>query len=1053
MIADVHADAIATFWDDGSLQLGSKADIPDVGTRYDADKVWFHIDNDSYVAQLPAGYEFVAPAGAAVWMIPETQAPGQLWAGFSTESVPAGTLDNDDTTLTLVDVEGPGDVEVWQGGALGQQVRRLWSSDEDVKSFTLGRVHMHANWAFTAPGSYDLTVRAGAAVGAAPVSDTATYTFIVGDAPVQVATTTSVSASATTLTAGDSVTLTANVVPASVSGYLEFRDNGNVIGHAPVVAGSASMVTTPAVGSHSMTARFVPAVSNLAATSTSDPVTVQVTDPSGVPFTVELDKASYVGGETMTATMKGFTLSEGQNVTWSIRGTGGGSGIAFSGLGPDAATGTAVYRVEASDNTREIRANVRQGTTVISSTPWVRLNVANAVPAIQGQFIGDGRNLYMGDDIKIQLTDNRALEEGETMRLARLAAASSGRWGASGFGMGLDGDVLSVEPPDANFTGYASYALQIVKNGIVIAQSDVFRGEIKWNHAVVSGLQPVYRAGSSFDLTLDEFYPNTDNLTHFAWTIRPSASNTSSKVVLAESDNIEDVRHLRYENIPAEWNNWHLDFDAYRTYAHSGRTVQVNDFFRPLVRSLQVRQLNPDEQLLFLRALPDHYHTGNTVKFDLVADPTLATEDTVRWEWKWPGSEQWYDMGLTGVYHEYTAEQGLNGAQVRAEVTFGNGERMITDPVTIVIDDHGGASGRRPTVVGATNHQVGDQVTLRAEVQGAPTALTQFRWFRQRTGETEPSVMPGENGASLSFTASAADDGARYRVAVITPAGRIAYDPANTLTLSVRPAADPKPTVTVTGLADRYDSGDAVTLTATTDPAHGDARYEWATRAAGASEWSVVPNITGPYRFTATAEMDGLEIVVRVYDGDTLLAESAPVTVRVTNGGGEPEPPSGASQNIVATIDDSAGALVMSVDPDDREVNLPAMTLATDGTSWAASGQLRPVLVTDTRSGSPGWSVSGQSSGFAATNASFSGRYLGWVPTVTAQATGGGVEPGAPVPTGFPDGDGLSVSRLLAIATPGEGLGSTRLAATLELRVPTHTEAGVYRATLTFTAI
>lgn len=40
-------------------------------------------------------------------------------------------------------------------------MKRLWSSDEaNVKTFTVGRTHMHANRAFTAAGTYRIGVEA-----------------------------------------------------------------------------------------------------------------------------------------------------------------------------------------------------------------------------------------------------------------------------------------------------------------------------------------------------------------------------------------------------------------------------------------------------------------------------------------------------------------------------------------------------------------------------------------------------------------------------------------------------------------------------------------------------------------------------------------------------------------------------------------------------------------------------------------------------------------------------------------------------------------------------
>lgn len=163
--------------------------------------------------------------------------------------------------------------------------------------------------------------------------------------------------------------------------------------------------------------------------------------------------------------------------------------------------------------------------------------------------------------------------------------------------------------------------------------------------------------------------------------------------------------------------------------------------------------------------------------------------------------------------------------------------------------------------------------------------------------------------------------------------------------------------------------------------------------------------------------------------------------------------PGAVSQRIVATLDGTAGALVISVDPEDRTVTLPDFRLAADGASWETAGELRPVTVADTRPGAPGWIASGQVGDFSAEAASFVGSFLGWAPKVLSQADGQGVDAGGVVAPGFPSGDGLSSARPLASATAGSGTGTAQLGADLELRVPSATRPGVYQATLTFTAI
>ncbi|HWL43746.1 MAG TPA: choice-of-anchor M domain-containing protein [Ilumatobacter sp.] len=158
------------------------------------------------------------------------------------------------------------------------------------------------------------------------------------------------------------------------------------------------------------------------------------------------------------------------------------------------------------------------------------------------------------------------------------------------------------------------------------------------------------------------------------------------------------------------------------------------------------------------------------------------------------------------------------------------------------------------------------------------------------------------------------------------------------------------------------------------------------------------------------------------------------------------------SQMIVATLDDEAGALVVSVDPNDRDV---AMTgrLATGGDRWEADGVLRPVTVIDTRSGAPGWAVSGQVSDFVGAGAGFAGRHLGWSPRVLSQTAGQGAIAGEAMAPGFESGDGLAVSSPLARAMVGLGRGTARLDADLRLELPTTTPPGAYQAVLTLTVI
>jgi hypothetical protein len=162
---------------------------------------------------------------------------------------------------------------------------------------------------------------------------------------------------------------------------------------------------------------------------------------------------------------------------------------------------------------------------------------------------------------------------------------------------------------------------------------------------------------------------------------------------------------------------------------------------------------------------------------------------------------------------------------------------------------------------------------------------------------------------------------------------------------------------------------------------------------------------------------------------------------------------SSATETITTTV--VAGSLVISVP--DGQVTLPSPTLDSAGDLFTTTGTLKPVTVTDTRAGNPGWTVSGQVNDFSdGQSHAISGENLGWTPTVVDNSTVQTVTLGASVSAanGVAPGDngtaGLKQSRTLATGT---GLGTTHLSASLVLNVPTTTVAGTYTATLTLTAI
>jgi hypothetical protein len=122
------------------------------------------------------------------------------------------------------------------------------------------------------------------------------------------------------VTEGDSVTLTATVVPSTAGGTVSFSDGTTVKGSGTVAAGKATLTTTTLpVGDRSLTATFVPTSSAAFSGSTSAAVTVSVKAKptitgctvNGVPVA---SGSTLKPGDTVTISGSGFQPSESVGV-------------------------------------------------------------------------------------------------------------------------------------------------------------------------------------------------------------------------------------------------------------------------------------------------------------------------------------------------------------------------------------------------------------------------------------------------------------------------------------------------------------------------------------------------------------------------------------------------------------------------------------------------------------------------------------------------------------------------------------------------------------------
>lgn len=181
-----HVDAFALTQSEGALRVRLQEDVTGSHVLHDPAEVLLRVtDQARYTLPdpVPPSLSFVGGAGSTVYLLPQTQDSRLIWPGWSTERL-SGTDFRSPMRLHIDRVDGPGRVLLWQTGAFGASRSVLESAGYALPGVIPVDVpaHVHANWAFTAPGRYVLTVRASGTRtdGTRATSDPVTYTFHVG---------------------------------------------------------------------------------------------------------------------------------------------------------------------------------------------------------------------------------------------------------------------------------------------------------------------------------------------------------------------------------------------------------------------------------------------------------------------------------------------------------------------------------------------------------------------------------------------------------------------------------------------------------------------------------------------------------------------------------------------------------------------------------------------------------------------------------------------------------------------------------------------------------
>lgn len=155
VLSEGHVDVFGLAYEDGALDLHVHDEETD--TEYAPSDVVLKV-NPAAETTVPAGHDFLGTTGDDVWILPDTEVAGLLFAGIGTEEIAPGDFAGDSLTLTVHDAWG--DVDLYTVDDFGNP-DVLFDSDQGPGSWEVAAAsHGHLNWAFGEAGLYKLTVEA-----------------------------------------------------------------------------------------------------------------------------------------------------------------------------------------------------------------------------------------------------------------------------------------------------------------------------------------------------------------------------------------------------------------------------------------------------------------------------------------------------------------------------------------------------------------------------------------------------------------------------------------------------------------------------------------------------------------------------------------------------------------------------------------------------------------------------------------------------------------------------------------------------------------------------
>ncbi|PZP19240.1 MAG: hypothetical protein DI600_08340 [Cutibacterium granulosum] len=163
-----HVDVFHVGFTGGKLDLKLKEDVTGSGVIHEPQDVDLQV-KDSALVDVPRQF----PGAPRAYVLPMTQNQDLLWPGWDTMST------GKPVDLVVDSVQGPGKVHLFTTDISGTAVSQLTSGGTALPGTISvpSPTHVHANWVFTKPGVYTMTVHAASG---SMRSATKTYTWRVG---------------------------------------------------------------------------------------------------------------------------------------------------------------------------------------------------------------------------------------------------------------------------------------------------------------------------------------------------------------------------------------------------------------------------------------------------------------------------------------------------------------------------------------------------------------------------------------------------------------------------------------------------------------------------------------------------------------------------------------------------------------------------------------------------------------------------------------------------------------------------------------------------------